>query len=59
MRILVAEDDAIMADGLMRSLRQSGYVVDRVETESGYRVAGHILELFGLCRGCQDPSRKG
>lgn len=32
MRILIAEDDAIMADGLTRSLRQSGYVVDRVGT---------------------------
>lgn len=35
-------------------------VVDRVEGESGYRVAGHILELFGLCRGCQPRrQRKG
>jgi len=34
MRILVAEDDAIMADGLTRSLRQAGYVVDRVGTGS-------------------------
>lgn len=32
MRILIAEDDAILADGLTRSLRQSGYVVDRVGT---------------------------
>ena len=32
MRILIAEDDAIMADGLTRSLRQAGYVVDRVGT---------------------------
>jgi two-component system, OmpR family, response regulator len=30
-RILVAEDDAILADGLMRSLRQSGYAVDWVQ----------------------------
>jgi two-component system OmpR family response regulator len=30
MRILVAEDDAILADGLQRSLRQSGYAVDWV-----------------------------
>jgi Fur family ferric uptake transcriptional regulator len=28
-------------------------IVNRVEGESGYRVAGHILELFGLCRACQ------
>jgi two-component system OmpR family response regulator len=30
MRILVAEDDAILADGVMRSLRQSGFAVDWV-----------------------------
>jgi two-component system OmpR family response regulator len=31
MRILIAEDDAILADGLLRSLRQSGYAVDWVK----------------------------
>jgi two-component system, OmpR family, response regulator len=30
MRILIAEDDSILADGLIRSLRQSGYAVDHV-----------------------------
>jgi len=30
MRILIAEDDAILADGLTRSLRQAGYSVDCV-----------------------------
>ncbi|HEX6415257.1 MAG TPA: response regulator transcription factor [Burkholderiales bacterium] len=30
MRILVAEDDAILADGVTRTLRQSGYAVDWV-----------------------------
>ena len=30
MRILIAEDDPILADGLMHSLRQSGYAVDHV-----------------------------
>ena len=29
MRILIAEDDSIIADGLCRSLRGSGYAVDR------------------------------
>ena len=29
MRILIAEDDAIIADGLCRSLRANGYAVDR------------------------------
>ena len=28
MRILIAEDDAVLADGLRRTLRQSGYAVD-------------------------------
>lgn len=31
MRILIAEDDSILADGLTRSLRQSGYAVDHVK----------------------------
>ena len=31
MRILIAEDDAALADGLTRSLRQSGYSVDCVK----------------------------
>ncbi len=32
MRILIAEDDAILADGLTRCLRRSGYAVDRATT---------------------------
>ncbi len=31
MRILVAEDDATLADGVMRALRQSGFAVDWVK----------------------------
>ncbi|MDR5770613.1 MULTISPECIES: response regulator transcription factor [unclassified Caballeronia] len=31
MRILIAEDDSILADVLIRSLRQSGYAVDHVK----------------------------
>lgn len=30
MRILLAEDDTVLADGLTRSLRQSGYAIDAV-----------------------------
>lgn len=30
MRLLIAEDDDVLADGLSRSLRRSGYAVDRV-----------------------------
>ncbi len=32
MRILIAEDDRVLADGLSRSLRAGGYAVDAVET---------------------------
>jgi len=32
MRILIAEDDSILADGLMRTLRQSSYTVDWART---------------------------
>ncbi|MCH8619609.1 response regulator transcription factor [Undibacterium sp. TS12] len=31
MRILLAEDDSVLADGLTRSLRQSGYAIDFVD----------------------------
>lgn len=34
MRILLAEDDRIIADGLIRALRKSGYAVDHVATGS-------------------------
>ena len=30
MRILIAEDDSILADGLLHALRASGYAVDHV-----------------------------
>lgn len=30
MRILIAEDDEVLADGLTRAMQQSGYAVDRV-----------------------------
>ena len=40
MRILIAEDDQVLADGLLRSLRGSGAVVDHVATGSD---ADHAL----------------
>jgi two-component system OmpR family response regulator len=47
MRILIAEDDSIMADGLTRSLRQSGYAVDHVS--SGTDADGALtLQNFDL-----------
>ena len=30
MRILIAEDDQVLADGLLRTLRATGYAVDQV-----------------------------
>ena len=38
MRILIAEDDQVLADGLLRTLRASGAVVDHVA--SGAEAAG-------------------
>lgn len=32
MRILIAEDDAILADGIGRALRQGGYAIDQVSS---------------------------
>ncbi len=40
MRILLVEDDVLLADGLARALRQSGYVV---ETAADGKVADHWL----------------
>ncbi len=34
MRILIAEDDPVLADGLCRALRRTGYAVDHVNTGS-------------------------
>uniref|UniRef100_UPI00334223A2 response regulator transcription factor n=1 Tax=Castellaniella defragrans TaxID=75697 RepID=UPI00334223A2 len=42
MRILIAEDDSILADGLSRSLRYDGYAVDMVHDGSS---ADSVLQL--------------
>ncbi|MDE2502247.1 MAG: response regulator transcription factor [Burkholderiales bacterium] len=34
MRILIAEDDQVLADGLLRALRGAGYAVDQVDSGS-------------------------
>ena len=34
MRILIAEDDSVLADGLQRTMRKSGYAVDWVKNGS-------------------------
>jgi two-component system OmpR family response regulator len=50
MRILIAEDDPILADGLMLSLRESGYSVDYVATgaEADYAIASFEFDLLIL-----------
>lgn len=47
MRILIAEDDSILADGLTRSLRQSGYAVDHVDNGTDADNA-LLLQTFDL-----------
>ena len=53
MRILIAEDDPILTDGLRRSLRQAGYAVDCVNTglEADSAVAGGEFDLLILDLG--------
>ena len=53
MRILVAEDDQVLADGLLRSLRNAGYAVDRVSsgTEADAALASHEFDLLILDLG--------
>ena len=52
MRILVAEDDAILADGVMTSLRSSGFAVDwvrnGVEADSALEADGFDLLILDL-----------
>jgi two-component system OmpR family response regulator len=52
MRILIAEDDGLIADGLIRSLRQSGYAVDcvknGVEADSALTAAEFDLLILDL-----------
>src|ERR1700754_4032428 len=53
MRILIAEDDQVLADGLLRSLRGSGYAVDQVSsgTEADAALASHEFDLLILDLG--------
>jgi two-component system OmpR family response regulator len=50
MRILIAEDDAVLADGLSRSLRAGGYAVDVVESgqEADSALAAQPFDLLIL-----------
>jgi len=53
MRILIAEDDPVLAEGLMVSLRESGYSVDRVASgaEADCAIAGFEFDLLILDLG--------
>ena len=53
MRILIAEDDQVLADGLLRALRNAGYSVDQVG--SGTFAAGSTV--FGLAEDGVDYSK--
>ena len=48
MRILIAEDDQVMADGLLRALRATGYAVDQVGNgnEADAALASHEFDLI-------------
>jgi two-component system OmpR family response regulator len=53
MRILIAEDDQVLADGLLRSLRSSGYAVDQVGSgsEADAALAAHEFDCVILDLG--------
>ena len=53
MRILIAEDDQVLADGLLRSLRSSGYAVDQVSSgsEADAALASHEFDMVILDLG--------
>jgi two-component system, OmpR family, response regulator len=53
MRILIAEDDQVLADGLLRSLRGSGYAVDQVSSgpQADAALSAHAFDLLILDLG--------
>src|SRR5947208_14858968 len=53
MRILIAEDDQVLADGLLRSLRNGGYAVDQVGSgsEADAALSAHEFDLLILDLG--------
>ena len=53
MRILIAEDDQVLADGLLRSLRNAGYSVDQVSsgTQADAALSLHEFDLLILDLG--------
>ena len=53
MRILIAEDDRVLADGLLRSLRNAGYAADQVSdgVQADTALAMHAFDLLILDLG--------
>lgn len=53
MRILIAEDDKVLADGLLRTLRKGGYAVDHVVSgsEADAALADHAFDMVILDLG--------
>ena len=53
MRLLIAEDDQVLADGLLRSLRSAGYAVDHVShgLEADAALDAHEFDLLILDLG--------
>lgn len=53
MRILIAEDDQVLADGLLRALRRFGYAVDHVSSgsEADAALLAHDFDLVILDLG--------
>ena len=53
MRILIAEDDQVLADGLLRSMRNAGYSADQVGsgTEADAALALHEFDCLILDLG--------
>lgn len=59
MRVLLAEDDTVLADGIVQALRQSGYVVDHAENGPD---AEHLLSCIQYDTAILDlglPDRDG
>ncbi len=59
MRILIVEDDAVLADGLSAGLRLSGFTVDHVRTIADARAALETAEFEGLVLDIMLPDGLG
>ena len=64
MRILIVEDDEVLADGLSVGLRLSGFTPDQVATIADARDAieaddfdGIVLDIIWIC--CRRSGRRG